>query len=393
MTEMENAMRGHRWLRLIGSFVLTALLLNACIFSVEILSTPTSPPPTQPSLPSIVTQTPVPFTLVPPSVTPTLISIRDNTLSMLEIFMNVGEGEILRSVAFTPGSAVLASAGGNTEDFAIHLWDVANGQSIGRLDGHTGIVWGVAFSPDGQMLASVSSDATAKIWAWRDGTLLQSLDLPGEVVSVSFSPDGQILAVGGVDEPLGDVQNAAIWTFFVGTWNPLLKFPEYWNITALAYSPDGRFLVGGGTSRNVQVWRTSDGTSLFTLNHPHQVLDAAISPDGSTVVTATCQVTVGDECTEGAVWLWNLSNGRLIDRLRHFPDTVESVTFSVDGSSLIAASRDGTLRVYATSDYQPLFEATPPGGNGVMVLSPDGGLLATGGTNGAVHVWKVVYRP
>lgn len=392
MAEWEIAMRRHRWLRLISSFVLTALSLNACIFSVEVLSTPT-PPPTESSLPPAATQTLIPFTLIPPTITPTLISIRDNTLYMLEIFMNIGEGEVLRSAAFTPDSAVLATAAGNNEDFTIRLRDVASGQSIGRLDGHTGIVWDVAFSPDGQMLVSVSSDATAKIWDWQNGTLHQSLDLPGEVVSVSFSPDGQILAVGGVDQPLGDLQNAAIWTFFVDSWNPLLKFPEYWNITAMAYSPDGRFLIGGGTSRNVQIWRTSDGTSLFTLNHPHQVLDAAVSPDGSTVTTATCQNTLNDECTEGAVWLWNLSNGRLIDKLRHFPDVVESVIFSVDGSSLIAASHDGTLRVYATVDYQPLFEATPPGGNGVMALSPDGGLLASGGANGAVHLWKVVYRP
>jgi len=312
---------------------------------------------------------------------------------MLEIFTSFGEGEAPRSLAFTPDGTVLASAGGNNEDFAIRLWDVASGQSIGKLDGHSGIVWGVAFSPDGQMLVSVSSDATAKIWDWRNGTLLQSLDFPAEVVSVSFSPDGQILAVGGVDEPQGDVQNAAIWTFSVGSWKPLLKFPEYWNITAMVYSPDGRWLVGGGTSRNVQIWRTGDGTSIFTLNHAHQALDAAISPDGSTVATATCQITTNDECTEGGVWLWNLSTGRLINKLRGFPDVVESVTFSVDGSSLIAASRDGMLRVYATSDYQPQFEATPPGGNGIMTLSPDGGLLATGGANGAVHLWKIVYRP
>lgn len=390
-------MRRYRRIRLITSFMLTAISLNACIFSVEVLSvgTPTSHPPTELTLLPITTQTPVPITLTPPSATPTLISIRDNTLSMLEIFMNVGGGELLRSAAFTPDSTVLATAGGNVEDFAIHLWDVASGESIGKLDGHTGIVWGVAFSSDGQMLVSVSSDKTAKIWDWRNRTLLKSLDLPGEMVSVSFSPDGQILAVGGVDEPLGDLQNAAIWTYFVDSWNPLLKFQEYWNITALTYSPDGKFLIGGGTSRNVQVWRTSDGTSIFTLSHPHQVSDAAVSPDGSMVATATCQITLGDDCTEGAVWLWNLSNGRLIDRdrLRHFPNAVESVAFSVDGSTLIAASRDGTLRVYATSDYQELFEATPPGGTGILALSPDGGLLATGGANGVVHLWKVVNRP
>jgi WD40 repeat protein len=312
---------------------------------------------------------------------------------MLEIFKSFELGELARSLAFTSDGTVLAAAGGNTEDFNIHLWDVASGQSLDELDGHTGIVWGVAFSQDGQRLASVSSDKTAKVWDWRNGTLLQSLDFPGEVVSVSFSPDGQTLAVGGVDELEGQIQHATIWTFSVDSWAPLLKFPEYLNITAMAYSPDGRRLVGGGTSRNVKVWRTSDGTALFTLNHAHQVTKVVIAPDSSTVATATCQTTVNDECSQGGIWLWDLSTGRLINRLTGFPDVVESVAFSAEGSSLIAGSRDGTLRIYATSDYQPRFEANPPGGNGVLALSPDGGFLATGGANGAVHVWKVVYRP
>ena len=396
-TKVVRTVRNHRFAQVIRHLVWIALSLNACTFSVEVLSTPTLTPPmaTETFLPLTATPTLVPFTLMPASETPTLIPIRDDTFNLLEIVMNVGDGGALRAVAFTPDSTVLASASDNDGDFSIRLWDMANGDLIGSLEGHTGIVWGVTFSRDGQMLVSVSSDKTAKIWDWRTGSLLHSPDLPGEVLSVGFSPNGRMLAVGGVDEPLGDLQNAAIWTFSAGSWNPFLKFAEYWNITAMAYSPDGRFLIGGGTSRNVQIWRTSDGTSLYTLNHPHQVLDAAVSPDGSTIATATCQNTSNDECTEGAVWLWNLFNGRLIDRekLRHFPDVVESLAFSVDGSSLIAASRDGTIRVYATSDYRSLFEATPPGGNGVMALSPDGGLLATGGADGAVHVWKVVYRP
>ena len=393
MAERENMMKQCKWLILFSTWLLIMLVLNGCTFSVEVLPTSSSLLPT-----STHTSVPATFTTVAPTSvvsfpTPTLISIRLDTLSLLEIFTSFGEGEFTRSVAFTFDGKVLASAGGNNEDFAIRLWDVAGGQSILKLDGHTGIVWGLAFSPDGQMLASVSSDGTAKIWDWRNGTLIQSLDFPAEVVSVSFSPDGRILAVGGVDEPQGDIQNAAIWTFSVSSWQPLLKFPEYWNIEAMVYSPDGRWLIGGGTSRNVKVWRTGDGTSVFILSHAHQVLDAAVSPDGSIVATATCQVTVNEECTEGGVWLWNLSNGRLLNKLRGFPDVVESVSFSVDGSSMIAASRNGTMRVYATSDFQQQFEATPPGGNGIMTPSPDGGLLATGGNNGVVHLWKVVYRP
>lgn len=314
-------------------------------------------------------------------------------VAWLEIFKSFGEGEVLRSVAFTPDNAVLASVAGNTEDFAIHLWDVVSGEAIGTLGGHGGIVWDVAFSPDGKMLASVSSDGTAKVWDWDNGELLKSIDFPAEVVSVSFSPDGQILAVGGVDEPQNQLRRAAVWTVSVGSWNPLLKFPEYTNMSAMAYSPDGHTLVGGGTSRNVLVWKTSDGATLFRLSHAHQVGDATISPDGSTVATATCETVVNTECTEGAVWLWNLSTGGFIKRLADFPTIVTRVAFSPDGSFLIAGARGGMLRVYSTSNYEPWFESTSPGGVEALTFSPDGRLLATGGANGEVHLWKVVYRP
>jgi len=384
-------MKQRRWLLPIIVFVLSALLLDACSFSVEVITTPTFSPPTaaQTSIP--LTLTPVPPTASLPSMTPTFISIRAEMMSMVEIFSSFGEGEPVRSLAFSPDGAVLAAAGGSTEDFAIPVWEAANGRPIGTLGGHTGIVWDLAFSPDGQMLASVSSDGTAQVRDWRNGDILKTLNFPGEVVSVRFSPDGQRLAVGGVDEAL--MQTAAVWIFSVDSWEPLIKIPERVNIGALAYSPDGRLLVGGGTSRDVQVWRTSDGTSIFTLSHAHPIVDVAISPDSSTAATATCAYAVDDECTEGGVWVWNLSTGRLIVRLGDFPDVVEGVAFSVDGSSLIAASRGGVLRVYATSDYQPVFKATPPGGNGMMVLSPDGVLLATGGANGRVYLWKVAYRP
>jgi WD40 repeat protein len=210
---------------------------------------------------------------------------------------------------------------------------------------------------------------------------------------VSFSPDGQTLAVGRVDEPQNQIQNAAVWTFSVDSWKPVRKFSEYLNVTAMTYSLDGRWLIGGGTSRNIQVWQASDGASLFTLNHAHQVSKAAVSPDSSSVATATCETTVNNICKEGGVWLWDLRTGRLIQKLKGFPDVVESVAFSVDGSSLIAASRDGTLRVYATSDGQPRFEATPGGGIEALALSPDGGLLATGGATGVVQLWKIIYHP
>jgi WD40 repeat protein len=76
-----------------------------------------------------------------------------------------------------------------------------------------------------------------------------------------------------------------------------------------------------------------------------------------------------------------------------FPNVVVDVAFTADGSTLIAGSRDGTLRFYSTTDYEPRYETFSPGGISALVLSSDSGLLATGEFDGEVHLWKNVYHP
>src|SRR5438093_3803109 len=107
--ERENAMKQRKWLRLIIGFVLTTLVLNACSFSVQVFPTPISSPlvSTVPSVSSTATQTAVLPTAILASATPTLIPITAGTIGGLEIFSSVGEGELLRSVAFTPANTVL----------------------------------------------------------------------------------------------------------------------------------------------------------------------------------------------------------------------------------------------------------------------------------------------
>ena len=341
------------------------------------------------------TASPATPTLVPATPTPLPPVITADTVGGLSVAFTFAEG-IVRSLAFSPDGTVLAAAEGDPAASigTIQLYDARSGSPLRALEGHDSAVWGLAFSPDGRYLASAGRDHTAKIWDWLRGTLVQSLNFPNEVVSVAFSPDSLTLAVGGVDElPGNSLEDAAIWTYAVDSWQPQLKLAEYWNIPDIAFSPDGSLIVGGGTSRNARVWRTSDGAEQFILYHAGQVGSIAVSPDGSTVATGLCESSEAGRCTRGAVWLWSLSSGKLIQTLSDFPAGVGGVAFSADGSLLFAASPDGMLRAYSTSDYRPLLTTTaPPGSFQVsisdMAVSPDGRYIATGGS-GRIDLWRV----
>src|SRR5207245_4789278 len=86
-------------------------------------------------------------------------------------------------------------------DGVIKLWDVNSGAELRSIGAHQGLIFGVAFSPDGTHLASASADGTAKIW--KPGTPdTPPLALTGHTDAVSrvaFSPDGKLLATSGVD--------------------------------------------------------------------------------------------------------------------------------------------------------------------------------------------------
>ncbi|MEN3002201.1 MAG: hypothetical protein ABDI19_10240 [Armatimonadota bacterium] len=144
------------------------------------------------------------------------------------VWMRGGHGGYVYSVAFSPDGQLLASG---SEDRIIRLWRVADGQLLRTLTGHTHIVYSVAFSPDGQLIASASGsrDRTIKLWQVSTGQLLRTYDEETGigVPSVQFSPNGAYFAYGRLDATLvlarnpfwipgdvdgnGCVNNADLW--------------------------------------------------------------------------------------------------------------------------------------------------------------------------------------
>ncbi len=248
------------------------------------------------------------------------------------------------SLALRADGRLLAIGSGIPENM-IRLWDLTTGVEVMTLKGHTGNINGLAFSPDGSLLASGSGDSTLRLW---DATTGQELFFSSAhraaVQAVAFSPDGTLLASGGQD---GAVR---IWDVATRQVLQTLDTGSY-SVDTLAFSPDGTLLAAGGSGDNkLRLWNPRTGASVAALYGPAAqdgatagVYSTAFSPDGKILAS-------GDG--EGAVVLWDSdaaspSFGQQLAVLQRHSDWVDSLLFSADGTILISASeRDSTVQIW-----------------------------------------------
>ncbi len=206
------------------------------------------------------------------------------------------------AVAFSPDGKLIASEyGGDTIISTIGLWDVHTGELRHVLSKHHSPLTCMAFSPDGNTLASGSRDS--EIILWDIPTAKRRLSITTQhtdsVYSVAFSPDGETLASGSFDQTL------RLWDPQTGKRKAVLQYSGY--VTAAAFSPDGGSLaIASGSWENSSINLLDSNTfqSRQTLvGHTDDITDLSFSPDSRTLASASC---------DGTILLWEIRDAGIV---------------------------------------------------------------------------------
>jgi WD40 repeat protein/serine/threonine protein kinase/tetratricopeptide (TPR) repeat protein len=321
---------------------------------------------------------------------------------------------------FSPdGQLIAASPGSGVGGDSVFLWDAATGRLLRVLtavdDGYR-VVYSVAFSPtDNRLLAAGCGPPDrpyVSLWDIDAGTELARLPaatnrptldggvFTGAVGALAFSPDGKYLVAGFGERHITTRKSSPnplkVWE--VATRRPIhLLNGHSGYCTCLAFSKDGTLLASGSRDGTAIIWSTATWKALQTLQNrdrgtvefddlqanigvkPTFVECVAFSPDGKTLAMASY---------EGAVQLWDIATGKLLETLKGHSSAVCAVVFSPDGRTLASGSTDQTVRLWNVETRRELMQLDPGsvrlGRVQSLDFSPDGKQLLAAGGNAAV---------
>jgi WD40 repeat protein len=290
-----------------------------------------------------------------------------------------GHQGAVNGVAFSPDGRLVATAGA---DRAVKVWEVGRRREVRTLRGHFDTVNAVAFSRDGTFIASSGAEVT-KVWDAASGR--ERLTLSGALgggSAVAFDPDSLCLAVA-----TGPNHAVCVWDHTTG--RKVYRLTGHTGlVTGLAFDPDGTRLVSAGSDRVLKLWDLTTGREDRTLRGDaagqdpapgNNAIGVAFSPDGRWLASGHAGP---------AVKVWDVADGRLARTLEGHTGKVTGLAFDPSGRRLATASEDETVKLWDLDTGREVhtFRGHTAAVTGVA-FSPDGRWIASSSLDGTAEVW------
>lgn len=356
-----------------------------------------------------------------------------------------GSEEKVESVKFSPDGQTLAVSVGYNNS-SITLCNVGSGKPTQTLFGRVNGVSSIAISPDGKIIASIStfyhSDTTIKLWNSQDGKLIRCLGNHHNIVAIVFSSDGKTLISS--TQSRGEI---VLWEVATGKKiqirshhfridAPLIVFSQYGEIvaglfkrredipitsikantdnviqlqavrngmlignittndkylTSLAFSPDRQIFASGSSDGSIKLWEVKAGKIIHTIDtYPHQVYSLSFNQTGKVLASGS----------PDSIKLWQVSSGKEIRTINSginsmFYDHSESycgLAFSPDGKILASISSDKTIKLWDVGTGNKISTLTGHCSHIFSIaFSRYGEFLVSAGIDGNIKIWRHSY--
>ena len=324
-----------------------------------------------------------------------------------------GHTKNVNAVAVTPDGRFVVS--GSTDE-TVRLWEFATGACLRTFEGHTDTVTAVAVTPDGRFAISGSSDTTLRLWVLelasrrcRAALHVCRQESHAQAQSSKKAFDQLLGRASGAlasDEPASAYHHLTLARAVSGYSRdpqalalnaslasriPACGLRAVWfvrtfqghagSVTAVAVTPDGRFVVSGSSDKTLRLWDITTGACLRTFQgHRWCVPAVAVTPDGQFALSVSWDKTLR---------LWKLSTGACLRTFAH-TNWMQAVAVTPDGRLALSGSDDKTLRLWKLSTGACL--RTFQGHTSFVIavaVTPDGRLAVSGSRDKALRLWEI----